>query len=220
MRHWYNFVDVMLNKEAPLLRYTKLYFTGFLFGTLVGGMGGFNQLYAKQANTTAITQHKMSTTRDYTKFNFLSELKAFYKNGKPSGVRYGLLTSVFFMLHDKFRQFEYSKAQSILRAVCILSPAIAFIQMDRPFTNFFYRSAIYAFLSFFALHFLLVDKNSTMQGSARNHHTSEKFYLKSVSPAEKEKIEYEDMIQLFALRFNINAANNIENHLENNRSFI
>lgn len=131
----------MSDRHAPLLKYFRIYVVSYLTGlsfNLVGGPSFFNQL----RDFDRLNYHKMRTAANYTKpIAILDSLKeSFYVARKPAGV-FAFFFTTFAYILNKFKDWEYSTSQSIVRTCAILSPVYLLFRMDRPFTNLWYRSA-------------------------------------------------------------------------------
>jgi hypothetical protein len=118
-------------------------------------MGGINHLNKPKAGVNLVT-HKLITSSNYTKFSFFTELRTSLTVGKPTGVVFGVFSTAWLFLYDKFKQWNYSNTQSIVRATFLVTPVYLFFLYDRPFTNFFYRSGFYSLLGCNILLYLLI----------------------------------------------------------------
>ena len=141
-RHWYNFVDIW-NSHATQVRLFKLYVSSYVIGLVYNAVGGMNAIIKPETN--ALEKHKLGTSTDYVKqislragFNELFAL-----NHRPA-TSFALFTTSYMFIVQKLRDWDYSLAQSYLRASLIVSPVLVFLSKDRPFHNFWWRSALLA----------------------------------------------------------------------------
>jgi hypothetical protein len=112
----------------------------------VKGFGGLNPFLPKQAGTN-LTEHKLITSSNYVNISYFTEVKNSLSMSKGSGVIFGIVSTSWLFLYDKFRQWNYSNSQAIVRATFLITPAYLFFYYDRPFTNFWYRSFVISFLA-------------------------------------------------------------------------
>ena len=145
MRHWYNFIDVLRNNEAPLLRYAKIWGTSFLLGLFYNSFGGYKGNTVERNNM--LDWHKINTSSNYVKRTLVGSAlqQAFYSSRKPAGM-FACLSTFYFFLVARFQGFEYSLSQSLLRASLLFTPLLVLLKFDRPVVNFWYKSAGFAFI--------------------------------------------------------------------------
>jgi hypothetical protein len=138
MRHWYNFLDIMKNNEAPLLKYAKIYLTSYVLGTFYHSFGGYRADYTP---TNLLESHKLETSSNYLKNTYMGQsLRSLIYSTKGPAASFALMSTFYFWLVARFQGFDYSISQSVLRAAAVISPVYIFLKYDRPFTNFWYRS--------------------------------------------------------------------------------
>jgi hypothetical protein len=143
MRHWYNFLDI-INTDATVIRLAKIFASSYLIGTFYSFLGGLKWMINPESEL--LDKHKVQTSSNYVKQTMLGEgLKALYTQTKRPAATFAIGSTFYFFLVQKFKDWDYSRAQAYLRASIVVSPMIVFFWNDRPFTNFWYRSALVAF---------------------------------------------------------------------------
>jgi hypothetical protein len=132
----------MSNKEAPILKYTKIFVASWISGFFIkmadyrGRLMSGGGVLPDQLN-----MHKMATSSNYLKsvFIFTEATQAYHLYKRPASAIAILFTS-FSFIANFFRDMQYSISQSLLRASFLISPFIVFYHFDRPVTNFWYYS--------------------------------------------------------------------------------
>ena len=131
----------MGNNHSPVVRYTKAFVNSFMVGLLVNSMGGLN-FVVNSSKTDMLNRHKMQTASNYVKkVQIFSSIKESFSIAKRPATTFAIAFTSFSYLTQKFEDWGYSTAQAMLRSVFLLTPLYVFYRYDRPFNNFWYRTA-------------------------------------------------------------------------------
>ena len=141
MRHWHNFVDILRTSDAPVIKYTKIYVTSYLLASFYHSFGGFK---GDMTPINELDTHKQITSSNYVKNTQMGQaFRQIFAVTKGPSAYFALFSTAYFWIAGQFQSYDYSLSQSLLRATAIITPIAVFLQHDRPFTNFWYRSTLF-----------------------------------------------------------------------------
>ena len=135
-------MDIFNTNDASAVKFPKIFASSYIFASFYNLFGGVRNLVDPQVNH--LDRHKMATSADYVKQTTVgSGLRAAYHITKGPSAIFAVFSTSYFFLVSKFKDYEYSRSQSYLRASAIIAPIAVFFVYDRPFANFWYRSAFF-----------------------------------------------------------------------------
>jgi hypothetical protein len=132
-------VDIFNSDDAPAIKYAKFFAKSWIVGFGISAIGGTKSIL--YPNVNALDQHKMATSANYVKETIIGGgLRNIFQTSKGPAATFALFSTFYFFVYNKFKDWDYSRAQSLLRASALVAPMIVFYHYDRPFANFWYRS--------------------------------------------------------------------------------
>jgi hypothetical protein len=132
-------IDILNSDDAPAIKYGKFFAKSWIVGFAFNAIGGTKSILYPSSN--ALNQHKLSTSVNYVKETIMGGgLRNIYQNTKGPAATFAIFSTFYFFVYNRFKSYDYSRAQSLLRASALIAPMIVFYRYDRPFANFWYRS--------------------------------------------------------------------------------
>jgi hypothetical protein len=141
-RHWYNLVEILKDKESPIMKYTKTFFTGSLLAFAYYGL----QSSFDMSKGGLLRNRKVDISKDYTKNTIVidSFRKVFKFHGRKMGIA-GFGLTVWFIVFDYLRKHaELSINKSSWITSLILSPPLLFLIKDKLIPQFMFSSFVVA----------------------------------------------------------------------------
>ena len=143
-RHWYNLIEIIKDKESPIMKYTRTFFVGSLISFIYYGM----QASYDMANGGMLRNRKVNLSKDYSKTTIIwDDLRKIIKfHGRKIG-SHGLGLTVWFVLFDYLRKhadLSYNKSSWVTSL--ILAPPLVFMMKDKLIPQFWFVSFTVAFL--------------------------------------------------------------------------
>ncbi len=144
MRHWFNFLEIIKDRESPIMKYTRTFFTGTSFAFIYFCL----QSKYDMKNGGELRNRKIDLSKDYTKTTLLvdSFRKMMKFHGRKMGA-FGAGLTFWFIVFDYIKKYgQYSINQSSLITSLILAPPLVFLLKDKLIPQFVFVSIIASFL--------------------------------------------------------------------------
>jgi hypothetical protein len=143
-RHWFNLLEIIKDKESPIMKYTKTFLTGSSLALFYYAM----QTSFDMSNGGLLRNRKVDLSKDYTKSTLIidSFRKLIKFQGRKIGV-FGAGITVWFIVSDYLRKHaQLSINKSSFVTSLILSPPLLFLLKDKLIPQFFFASFLLSFL--------------------------------------------------------------------------
>jgi hypothetical protein len=141
-RHWYNLIDIIQDKESPIMKYTKRFMKGCFISFLYYGLEASYDM----ADGGRLRERKVNISKDYSKKTIVwDDLRKTIKfHGRKMAFQ-ALGLTVWFIVFDYLRKHaDLSMNKSCWISALILSPPLLFIMKDKLIPQFWAASFLLA----------------------------------------------------------------------------
>ena len=105
-RHYHNFLDIIENNEAPLLRYPKTFFK-FYFLSFIPAL--IFSRFMRSKRISMLSSHKIETTGNYVDFQFYGNLRKNFGLLSTTCGFIGSMATGWLIFYDYIKYFLYNR---------------------------------------------------------------------------------------------------------------
>lgn len=137
LRHWDNFLDIINDDHAPVIKYSRAFIKGYLAGMIFRCINWYGM---RRDASLPLSAHKIQTSIDLTrKIAMVEHIRFLAKSHHGYSIGTAFLFTYFTLIFNKLQDWGYSVGQASLRAWAGICPLYLIAKYDRIGTNFGYR---------------------------------------------------------------------------------